>query len=293
MEACKICGCHQWSKHYEGRVRHGKFGRYVDGIVWRCTQCGVSYLPPLQEDLVQYYQSDAYRTDLGEKADVESFFALHDREQFDKYPLLADIPLRGKVVADVGCAAGSFLDGVRGFAATTIGIEPATFYHDSLQQRGHAVYADIQDALPEWGGRVDFVTFFSVIEHLAEPAEMLRNIRALLAEGGQALVSTPNLRDILLELGGEPYQSFFYRTVHTYYFDEAALRAAAQIAGLSTVAVRYVHRFNFANFTGWLRDQKPTGNQHITSLGTSFDQLWRMSLETNGVADYLYMYLSR
>ncbi len=290
-EACKICGSGVWTQLYTGPIRQGKFGRAVPGIVWRCEQCGTGYLPPLARDLEQYYQSDAYRTDVGETADVASFFALHDAEQFPKYGLLAGLAPRSKVIADVGCAAGSFLDGLRGFAAETIGIEPATFYHDSLRQRHHLVYPSTSDALHDWQGRVDLVTCFSVIEHVVDPVGLLRELRALLAEGGQALISTPNARDILLQLGGDSYRSFFYRTVHLYYFDEDALRAAAQAAGFAHGEARYVHRFNFANFAGWLREQKPTGNEGSTPLGAAFDQLWRGALEANGAADYLYMFV--
>ena len=54
-----------------------------------------------------YYASDAYRKDLAERPDVAGYFERHDHEQFERLGLLRSIPLRGAVVADVGCAGGS------------------------------------------------------------------------------------------------------------------------------------------------------------------------------------------
>ena len=263
----------------------------MHGVVYRCARCGVTFLPPVIEDLKDYYQSGVYREDVGESPDAAEFFKLHDTEQLGKYGLLKGLPLRGKVIADVGCAGGSFLDGVRGFASVTIGIEPTVAYHDSLQQRGHIVYPDMTNALLEWRGRVHLVVCFSVIEHVEQPVGLLRDIRTLLAEGGCLLLSTPNQRDILLELGCEAYRGFFYRTAHVHYFDEISLRTAANAAGISSLEAKYIHRFNYANFIGWLRDKKPTGNKGQTVLGTAFDRRWQAVLEERGLADYLYAYM--
>lgn len=290
---CKICSSENWITAYEGKVRHGAFGQSVPGKIFQCTTCGVEYLTPIISDLKSYYQSDAYRKDIGEVPDPQEFFKAHDQEQFLKYHLLADIPLRNRVIADVGSAAGSFLDGVSGFASTTIAIEPANFYHDSLKQRGHLVYPDTSSAIPEWGGRVDLAVCFSVIEHIEDPVKFLQDIYTLLSENGCLLISTPNRRDILLELGCSEYRSFFYRTAHIYYFDEKSLGVAAETAGFKGFEAKFVHRFNYANFIEWLRSGKPSGNQGNTVLGPAFDRVWQGALEEKGVSDYLYAYLRK
>ncbi|MCI0684029.1 MAG: class I SAM-dependent methyltransferase [Gemmataceae bacterium] len=291
MPACPICNG-DMAPAYEGPVRDGVFGRSVPAVVWGCRRCGVEHLPPRQADLSAYYQSEDYRKDVGEGADVESYFRRHDDEQLGKMALLAGMELRGKVVADIGCAGGSFLDTVRGLASATVGVEPALAYHGSLKQRGHRVYRDVVGALAEWRGRVDVATSFSVIEHVEDPVGFLRDIRDLLTEDGLCLVSTPNRADILMKLDPR-YQAFFYRTVHTFYFDEKALRATAEAAGLRVAKVKYVHRFGFANFIEWLRQGKPTGDKQISPLGLGFDGLWTASLEASGLADYLYVVFCR
>ena len=293
MEPCKICNSQDWVVGYEGSIRSGTFGNTVSGTVYQCSNCGVQILPSVINDLDSYYRDGTYRDNVNESSDIETYFKLHDAEQLKKYAILENIPLRGKILADVGCGGGSFLDGIRGFASQTIGIEPTLAYHDSLKTRGHRVYPDIDGAISEWRGRVNVVTSYSVIEHVKDPVGFLRSIKDLLAKDGVVVVSTPNLRDFLLSEGVKSYQSFFYRTAHIHYFHQDSLKAAAQKAGFSDFVPKHVHRFNFANFMGWLQENKPTGGKQLTALGPSFDSIWQSSLEARGISDYLYAYLRR
>jgi 2-polyprenyl-3-methyl-5-hydroxy-6-metoxy-1,4-benzoquinol methylase len=276
---------------FGGPVRDGTFGRTRPGIVHRCRNCGVEFLPPVQENLEEFYKSEAYRAEVGESSGAGEFFALHDDEQLDKMSFLHGLGLRGAVVADVGSGAGSFLDAVAGFAGTTIGIEPAVSYHDSLKERGHEVFSSTSAALEKWRGKVKIAVCFSVIEHVEHPVQFLAEIRELLADDGVLLLSTPNKSDILMSLGGDTYRSFFYRSVHIHYFDAASLAFAAQKSGFASCKTSHHHRFNFANFTGWLREGRPTRNTGGTPLGEEFDAHWKNTLESRGAADYLYAHL--
>jgi SAM-dependent methyltransferase len=287
MNPCSICGG-TFTPAYRGPIRQGTFGRSAEGTIWRCDRCGVEYLPPAVADLEAFYQGEEYRRQVGEEPDVEDFFRRHDAEQLPRLALFEGVPLRGRVVADIGCGGGSFLDLLRGVAGTTIGIEPMAGYHRSLAARGHRTYPGTAAALADWAGRVDVAVSFSVVEHVADPKGFLAEIRALLAPGGRLILSTPNRCEVLMRAGPEAYKGFFYRAVHTHYFDAPALENLARAAGFSDCRVRFVHRFNFANFLGWMRDGKPTQNAGASPLSAGFDAVWRAALEEQGLADYLY-----
>jgi SAM-dependent methyltransferase len=287
-----VCGTTDWQTAYEGPIRAGTFGQECPGLIARCGRCGVHMLASPRDLDETYYASGQYRADVGEGLDPESFFARHDHEQFARMALLERLPLRGRTVADVGCAGGSFLDAVSGFARQTVAIEPSSSYHNSLRTRGHQVYSDLTAARTDWAGRIDLAVSFSVIEHVDHPVAFLEGIRSLLAPSGVALVSTPNLDDVLMQCECEPYRRFFYRVVHRYYFGPAALKMAAQAAGFQQCDIVFRHRFPFSNFIGWLRDGRPTGAHGSTALGGGFDRLWTASLETSGAADYLYAFLT-
>jgi SAM-dependent methyltransferase len=257
----------------------------------RCAACGVEVLTSPHQSGAAYYADGTYRAEVGEGADAESFFERHDHEQFSRLAMLERIPLRGRLVADVGAGAGSFLDGVRGFAKATIAIEPDRNYHESLRGRGHLVFDDTRAALAETKGRVDLAVSFSVIEHVDDPVTLLGDIRALLGPSGVALVSTPNRDDVLLAAGCDAYRRFFYRVVHRHYFDGSSLRQAAQRAGFKSCELVFKHRFPFSNFVAWLAERRPAGASAPSPLGDSFDRTWIAALEQSGRTDYLYAFL--
>lgn len=291
LEACKICNVSDWSVSYAGPIRLGQFGQYRDAVVSRCNSCQVEYLPPKRDNIMEFYQSGEYRESVDEGSNIETFLQLHDAEHLNDLKFLKSIPIRGKVIADVGCGGGSFLDLVSGYASVTLAIEPTRTYHKSLRDRGHLVFPDVSNALDEWRGRVDVVTSLNVIEHVEDPVSFLQELRLLLADDGIAVITTPNLNDILVEVGVEAYRSFFYRDVHIFNFNENALRVATQAAGFREFTPFYMHDFNFANFVNWLTLGKPTGNSGKTGLGKLFDHIWQATLEEKGFADTLGAYI--
>lgn len=290
---CRICGSTRQRVAYTGPIRDGVAGRETAGVIWTCSTCGVQSLRLDDSITTLNYRTGTYREHVGEKKNAADFLKRHDREQGMRYPLLEQVPLRGSVVADIGCGGGSFLDTVKGLASTTLAIEPAESYHASLRRRGHRVFPDTSAALKTWKGRVDFAVCFSVVEHVENPVGLLKQIRRLLKPSGQALLSTPNRGDILLRTGLNAYRTFYYRRAHLYYFDARSLRTAATRAGFTTFEARYLHRFKFANFMNWLQLGQPTGNATVSPLGTGFDRLWKVFLEEQGLADYLYAFLIR
>ncbi|MFN8058447.1 MAG: class I SAM-dependent methyltransferase [Vicinamibacterales bacterium] len=287
--ACRVCGGTASDVAYEGPVRLGGFGRSAPGVVRRCRACGTEALEGPALVPPEHYATSEYRTIVGEGTQAADFFKLHDGEQFAKVPFLANLLVRGHRVADIGCAAGSFLDMVSGLAGATIAIEPARSYHDSLRERGHEPYPDIDAAMPRWGHQVDLAVSFSVIEHVDDPVGFLAGIRRLVKPGGALLVSTPNLRDVLMQVGGPAYRGFFYRHVHRFYFEADSLATAMKAAGFEATEVRYHHRFGLANFSNWLRDGRPTGNTGSEVFDPAFDASWKLDLEARGLADYLYV----
>jgi 2-polyprenyl-3-methyl-5-hydroxy-6-metoxy-1,4-benzoquinol methylase len=290
VESCRICGTDAWSLLYEGPIRQGRFGNLTaePRRVLRCAGCGVGQLEAASEI---DYGSTEYRELVDGDGSAERYHALHDNEQADKLRLLGTAALRGKIVADVGCGGGSFLDLIKGIAATTIGIEPTRSYRDALASQGHAVFPFCADAADQWHGRVDVAVCFSVIEHVADPVSFLQEIRRLLRPGSTLLISTPNLRDWLLELLPKDYAAFFYRTVHSWYFDAASLAALSRAAGFTACEVRSVHRFDLSNVLVWLRDRRPSGLGAV-SVSAVVNAAFAGWLESEGRADYLYATLS-
>ena len=108
--------------------------------------------------------------------------------------LLASLPPlgNGRRVLDVGCAAG-YLGAIlasRGYRVT--GIDSPCAARVGFPESIELLEADLDLGLPPLTGRFDFVICADVLEHLRQPALLLRDLRAVLATGGRLACSLPN-----------------------------------------------------------------------------------------------------
>lgn len=289
-QKCSICGTEGLKTHYRGPIRMGKFGNLSaePHTVMECPSCEARALPNTFGASEEYYQSETYRKEVDGAAEAADYFRMHDYEQAHNLSVTGTALFRDKVVADIGCGAGSFLDGVKGYAASAIAVEPYAAFRASLAARGYRAYAYTADALREHRGKVDVATSFSVLEHVDDPRGFLSEIRELLAPGGKAIISTPNADDVLLEALPEDYSRFFFRKAHLWYFHARSFQKLLALAGFRTSVIRPHQRFGLGNFHGWIRDRRPQGEIRPDYLGAATDAAWKADLERTFRCDYLY-----
>ena len=144
---------------------------------------------------------------------------IRDRDWATRYThdALSPETIRGKVIADIGCGAGSFLDTCRGQTARQIAVEPCAPFHASLLDRGYHVFGSSKEAAAACPGVADLIVSIQVIEHVSDPVGFLRDIRPLLKSDGELLLTTPNRDDILNGLLPQRFAEFFYRSAHRWY----------------------------------------------------------------------------
>jgi 2-polyprenyl-3-methyl-5-hydroxy-6-metoxy-1,4-benzoquinol methylase len=291
--SCEICGAHDWIVAYEGRIRDGAVGRFKDGaLVAECKGCGVQRLDEPACIPGAYYESEQYRKMLNQS--VESEKALVEQDWTNRYTHDALFPqtVRGKVIADVGCGIGSFLDSCRGRAKSLIAIDPCSAYWTSLRARGYHQFGTSEAAATQFCGKADLAVSIQVIEHVAKPVEFLRAIHPLLNESsGELLVTTPNRDDILMKLLPQKFPEFFYRSAHRWYFDMASLTGCARRAGYEIAGSRFLQKYGMANTMRWLRDGTPKGFTPLDGIGPAADGFWKGYLEQTGSGDTLCLKL--
>jgi SAM-dependent methyltransferase len=104
----------------------------------------------------------------------------------------------GKRVLDVGCAAGAMGAAMLAAGAAEVaGVEVVAGAAARARTRLTAVYQLDAEALPELpypDGYFDVMTFADVLEHLRDPAAVLRHLRRWLADDGRIVCSIPNVR---------------------------------------------------------------------------------------------------
>ena len=292
FENCEICGKRNWVAIYQGRIRDGAVGRFKEGaLVAECKGCGVQRLDESACIPDSFYESDEYRKTLQQS--IESEKALIEQDWTNRYTHDALLPqmVRGKVIADVGCGIGSFLDSCKGQAKLLIGIDPCKPYRTSLEAR-HKYFGTVEAAAAEFRGKVDLAVSIQVIEHVPKPVEFLRSIRPLLNEAsGGLLITTPNRNDILMKLLPQKFPEFFYRSAHRWYFDMKSLITCAQQAGYQVEGNRFLQKYGMANTMQWLRDGKPKGFAPLDGIGPTADGFWKGYLEETGSGDTLCLKL--
>jgi len=211
-------------------------------------------------------------------------------------------------VLDVGCGSGAFLfqlkkrwPGDYEILGTDVSGAPL----DYAESRGvPVVRGSFLDQ--DFGGRqFDAVTFWAVIEHLAEPKRFLEKAHSVLKPGGLCIVLVPNLRSLAVRLLGAKYRYVYEQ--HLNYFNATTLRRLCA-KGFNVVETRFTH-FNpmviWQDWRGRGREVTNAERGELLKRTTAYKQkpwmkpmkwaysLTEKSLATFGLADNVAMILRK
>jgi 2-polyprenyl-3-methyl-5-hydroxy-6-metoxy-1,4-benzoquinol methylase len=102
----------------------------------------------------------------------------------------------GRRVLDMACGEGYGSEVLSRSAATVVGVDANPDAHEHARLRYRRQNLTFERGMVETYGQpgaYDAVVFLQTIEHVQDPVAVLRHFRSLLADGGVAYVSTPNL----------------------------------------------------------------------------------------------------
>ncbi|HEV3261711.1 MAG TPA: glycosyltransferase, partial [Gemmataceae bacterium] len=117
--------------------------------------------------------------------------------EFSRPEVVALVPPSARRVLDIGCGAGRLGETLKARQAAEVwGIEAVPEAAQAARSRLHQVLvADVEQVDPAYvQGYFDTVICADVLEHLRDPARLLRHIHRWLAPGGQVVASIPNVR---------------------------------------------------------------------------------------------------
>jgi 2-polyprenyl-3-methyl-5-hydroxy-6-metoxy-1,4-benzoquinol methylase len=148
-------------------------------------------------------------------------------------------------VLDVGCGEGGAGDPLRRKGATSIsGIEilpePAARAREHYEE---VAVGDALEVLPQLNGPFDTILCYDVLEHLVDPAALVRALREVSVPGGHLHVSVPNashvslLRDLIVR-GTFGYAPYGHRdATHLRWFTRKDIVALVRECGWTVVSV--------------------------------------------------------
>ena len=288
---CILCDNIDFEVVYDGIIRSGSPGKLTkeNHQIIKCKSCGIT---KIKEFPKIDYDSGKYRLEYNDSSAISDYYSTHDEEQNERISKIGIQNFRNKIVLDFGCGGGSFLDLIKGVAKKTIGIEPNVEYLDSLICKGHEIYRSIEECENLYG-KVDIVISFGVIEHIKNPLDYLISSYNLLKPGGKLYLETDNLDDILFQFNIPHFNSFYYRTVHNWYFDKDSLKLLSEKAGFSFVQPGFRHGYGLSNTLNWLDVKSPKGNVQLPFINEALDYNWKKTLEKEGFAELLYFVLQK
>ncbi len=174
---------------------------------------------------------------------------------------------RGRVL-DVGCSSGAFLFQLKSrFPADyeILGTDVSGAPLDYAESRGVPVArGDFLAQDFDSGGRpFDAVTFWAVLEHLAQPGAFLERAWSALGPAGLCFVLVPNLDSLAMRLLGARYRYVYAQ--HLNYFTQDTLRRLAQ-ARFRVVETRFTHFNPVVLWQDWRRGPAEVSNPERAAL---------------------------
>jgi len=160
----------------------------------------------------------------------------------------------GKRVGDFGCGYdAAFARTIAGEVASLVLVDVALADDLKADGRVRAIEGRLPDALaPLPAASLDVVLIVSVLEHVADPAGLLREVKRLLAPGGVALVNVPSWRGkkflefSAFRLGLSPAAEM---DDHKMYYDVRDLWPMLVAAGFRPSRIRcFPHKFGLNTF---------------------------------------------
>jgi SAM-dependent methyltransferase len=199
-----------------------------------CQQCGHVYVKERLND-AQIVSLYAQRTSHHGSSIKEQWDYSEVKRKYVYEPLLKRIESLTPVgrLLDIGCSNGSFISTAKYHGWQEYGLE----LEDSSYQvaKKHEVNVSNQELgkqhFPD--NHFSAVTMWQLIEHLANPKEMIREIYRIIKPGGILVVSTPNIKSIAWYLLKEEWGAV-EPMVHLNLFNLAGMRRIMQDCGFKT-----------------------------------------------------------
>jgi 2-polyprenyl-3-methyl-5-hydroxy-6-metoxy-1,4-benzoquinol methylase len=229
---CPLCKSHINKNVYSDNRIVGASGE-IKINVQQCSDCNFIFNSPrpTQEGLESYYKNSdlasgqVYR----DESDKGHYSILHaERANFLKESLSND---RQFSLIDIGCGNGGFLKAVRNEVPNSIikGLDPSKQAVENCKEiEIDVIQAGIND-ISKMNIEVDVISLISVLEHLPDPREAIREIKKALGSTGIFYIEIPNTLKPEVSLTG------FFGFEHIVHFTPATIYKLLKEEGFNKI----------------------------------------------------------
>ena len=204
--------------------RRSRSGRPLRTVA--CKACGLVWSDPRPQEARQFYTEDYRLAYKGTFAPKDKHVLRAGRVALDRLEMIRP-HLRGRMkVLDVGSGGGEFAYLLKSIGHEVTGVEPNRGYAGfAAGQYGLDIRQGMLDEVELEPGGWDLVTVWHVLEHMEDPAAVLRKLRAALRPDGQLVVEVPNVEAVCQSPRGT------FHEAHIFSFGIPTLSRLGERAG--------------------------------------------------------------
>jgi 2-polyprenyl-3-methyl-5-hydroxy-6-metoxy-1,4-benzoquinol methylase len=210
-----------------------------EGTLRRCSQCG-QLLSAASESRYRETMTAFNAPDFNQPAppELERRRKVAGRRLRSIARLLEKSPADIRLV-DIGCSRGQFVDFASQAGFTAEGVEPAPDIAAAARQSGLNVRAGLLEEQQYPDATFDAASLFEVVEHLREPAPLLRECRRILKPGGILVISTGNAASWTVGSMGARWDYFHIEKDggHISFFNPQSITALAHAGGFDIARI--------------------------------------------------------
>jgi 2-polyprenyl-3-methyl-5-hydroxy-6-metoxy-1,4-benzoquinol methylase len=199
----------------------------VTGAIYRCSHCGFMQCHDMP-DVLDFYETlvdPGYETG-------------RDQRLLQAGKLLRTIAAtsssgRNRLrLLDVGAGSGILVQAARERGIDAEGVEPSEWLAATAERHGCHVHKGVLPH-PDVLGPYDIVTLIDVIEHVKDPAGLLKAASTVLASDGLIAIVTPDASSVAARIMG--WRWWHYRIAHIGYFNSTNLALLCGRTGFEKV----------------------------------------------------------
>lgn len=229
--------------------------------IYKCTSCGHGFTPLEIKPsvLVEWYSEQEPDTTFLADEVARRVTARQVLHRIAKH-----IPKRGQLL-DVGAGPGIFVSESNRQGWNATGLEPSSWAATYGQENYHVhmIQADMAalESLPAHS--YDAITMFDVIEHVIDPATLVKAASRLLKPGGLLVITTPKFDSAVARLMAKKWYCMF--PAHLHYFTQASMEKTLQTAGLKIVQQKTHTRYLSAHYLWQRLKELATGKKPVAA----------------------------
>jgi SAM-dependent methyltransferase len=242
---CNLCGLQQDNLLYSTKDKNwilpGEFN------LVQCRKCGLAYINPRPDETeIKQYYPKRYYLRLGAAEFTQEYIKIMEKSFQARLRLIQRFKKSGRLL-EIGCGDGHFLRYLKERGYEVFGLDTSEFAVSLAQEnvgKPQIFKGQIFEArYPE--GFFDVICLFEVLEHLHNPASVLKEARRTLKNGGILVITVPNFASLERIILGDCWYGVDAPR-HLYHFTKKTLRLILEKSGFTILSLDIVnsHQIN-------------------------------------------------